>query len=132
MNRKLVFAATFAVLATVSHAFAGDSQGTQVTVETTSSGTVGKCEASVSRSLKVCDEDGKCKRQSLDDETRFSVPSGGSFVVSASVSYMQDGVIHGDAAVDRFETFDDGERLIQTIKTGERCSQVFSYELHAR
>lgn len=131
MNSKFLAAALLVLLGTASNAFAADSDGTKVSIETTSVGNVGQCEAQVSRNVKVCDANDKCRRMDLGDETSIVIPKGGSFVVTASVSYMQDGVIHGDAAVDRFESVTDSERLVQSLKTGERCSQVFSYELQA-
>jgi hypothetical protein len=132
MTRKLTLTAVFALLTSVSSAFAGERENNSILVETTSVGSIGGCQAEVSRSLKICDRAGKCKRSELGDETQFALPEGGSFVVTASVSYSRDGVIHGDAAVDRYDSVANGERLVQTLTTGEGCSQVFSYEFHVR
>jgi len=126
--------ATFAVtlLALVSQAVAADSENLRVTIETTSAGSVGQCEAEVSRSLQLCNAQGKCDRVTLDDELDFEMPTGGSFLVTASVSYQRDGVVHGDAATDRFEQVKNGERLVQTVTTGEHCSKAWSYEFRVR
>lgn len=133
MTRKLSVALALSVLAFAAPVLASDAEIHDITLETTSVGNVGHCEVSVSRSVKVCDADGSCQRTPLtEDEITFSLPKGGAFIVTASVSYRQDGVIHGDAAVDRFERVSEGERLVQSLKTGENCSQVFSYELHAQ
>lgn len=133
MTRKLTLALAVSFFAFAAPVFAAEGETRDVTLETTSVGNVGQCEVNVSRSVKVCDADGKCQRTPLtEDETTFSLPKGGAFTVTASVSYQQDGVIHGDAAVDRFERVSGGERLVQSLKTGENCSQVFSYELRAQ
>jgi hypothetical protein len=78
----------------------------------------------------VCTADAECRRVELDDQTRFHMPRQGSFVVTASVSYVADGVIYGDATVDRVEHPRDGARLVQTLQTGSNCSQVWSYTVH--
>jgi hypothetical protein len=126
--------ATFALtlLALVSHAIAAGSEDVRVTIETTSAGSVGPCQAEVSRSLQLCDARGQCRRATLGAELDFDLPTGGSFLVIASVSYERDGVIHGDAASDRFARVDDGERLVQTVTTGEHCSKAWSYEFRLR
>lgn len=115
-------------------ALAADGEAHRVTLETTSEGTVGHCEAEVSRRLEVCARDGKCRRVPLDDETRFAVPLGGSFAITASVSYVENGVIYGDATTDRVTELRDGARLVQTLSTGAmangtQCSRVWSYEV---
>jgi hypothetical protein len=132
MTRSISSALALTLLAISAPALAADGEARRVTLETTSAGAVGKCEAEVSRSLKVCGPDDACARVPLDDETRFELPRRGSFIVSAAVSYEQDGVIFGDATVDRIEEPQDGERLVQTLETGPNCSQVWSYEIRVR
>jgi hypothetical protein len=130
MIRSIRTALALCLLSLAAPALAADAEAHHVTLETTSAGTVGQCQAEVSRSLKVCGSDDQCQRVTLGDETRFVVPTDGSFVVTASVSYVADGVIYGDAAVDRVDDMHDGARLVQTVKTGDNCSQVWSYEIH--
>jgi hypothetical protein len=118
-----------ALLTLSSSALAASADTQRLTLHTVSVGSIGECEAEVSRRLDVCKRDAGCERVEFEDEARLVIPTGGALLLSATVSYVEQGVFHGDSAVHRITRFDDGQRVVQSLELGPGCSRSWSYEL---
>jgi hypothetical protein len=127
MTRSLRTLLALLTLSSSALAASGDVQ--RLTLHTVSVGSVGECEAEVSRRMDVCKRDAECERVAFEDEARLVIPSGGALLLSATVSYVEHGVFHGDSAVHRIVQFEDDQRVVQSLETGTGCSHSFSYEL---
>lgn len=115
------------ILSSSALAASGDAQ--RLTLHTVSVGSIGGCEAEVSRRIDVCKRDAECERIEFDDEARLVIPSGGALLLSATVSYVEQGVFHGDSVVHRIVRFEDDQRVVQSLETGTGCSHSWSYEI---
>ncbi|MEN9579921.1 MAG: hypothetical protein RJA70_2930 [Pseudomonadota bacterium] len=120
------------VLFVAPAAFGQSDEGSLVMLETTTAGTVGKCELEVARSVSVCSERGECRTLELGDELAFAVPHGGSFTVSATSTHTEDGVIIGNGVSDRFYANGGTQSLVQTLEANDSCSLSFSYTITVR
>lgn len=132
MNLLTTLSAALFALTATSAALAESSEGSSVTLETTTVGTVGKCDVEVVRSVSVCDARGECRSFQLGDELMFQVPSQGSFTVSATSAHSENGVIIGNGVSDRFQASSSSKTLVQTLEVTSRCSLSYSYDITVR
>ncbi len=131
MKLLTTVAAALITLCAAPASFSASSDGPQVSVETTTVGSVGRCDLDVQRSVSVCTAQGDCRLMDLQDDVAFRVPEGGSFTISASAAALVDGVVQGSGVSDRFST-SVSRSLIQTLEASTSCSFSFSYDITVR
>jgi hypothetical protein len=130
--KTLAFASTALISFATASSVSANLDAVAVSVELLGSGAVGKCDHAVSRTLSVCERDGTCEVHRLSDDFSFVLPAGGSFTVSATVAYDNQGVVEGYSVSDRFTSVQRHRSFVQALDVSERCSYLFSYAITMR